>query len=78
VSARLVELAQEHGEPSPDGILITLPISQEELGGWTGSSRAGLANALRTLRELGWIDTERRRITVRDIGALAARASIQK
>jgi Mn-dependent DtxR family transcriptional regulator len=36
-----------------------------------------VAAALRTLRELGWIETERRRITVRDRGALAARASVQ-
>lgn len=77
VAARIVELADRYGEPDSDGIRITLPISQDELGAWTGSSRAGVAAALRTLRELGWIETERRRITVRDRDALAARASVQ-
>jgi CRP/FNR family cyclic AMP-dependent transcriptional regulator len=77
VAARIVELADRYGEPDDDGIRITLPLSQDELGAWTGSSRAGVAAALRTLRELGWIETERRRITVRDRDALAARASVQ-
>ena len=74
-AARLVELAERYGEPAEGGIGITLPISQEELAGWTGSSRAGMADALRTLRELGWIETDRRRITVRDIEALRGRSA---
>jgi CRP/FNR family transcriptional regulator, cyclic AMP receptor protein len=77
VAARLVELADRYGEPAAGGTVIALPISQEELAGWTAASRAGMANALRTLRELGWIETERRRITVLDMEALRARSSVQ-
>ncbi len=76
-AARIVELAERYGEAGGQGIAIALPISQEELAGWTAVSRAGMASALRTLRELGWIETERRRITVLDIDALRARASVQ-
>jgi CRP-like cAMP-binding protein len=76
-AARIVELAERYGEPSAGAVEISLPVSQEELAGWTGASRAALASALRTLRELGWIETDRRRITVRDIDALRARASVQ-
>jgi len=75
LAARLVELAERYGEPAPDGVLITLALSQEELGAWTGASRAGLANALRTLRELGWIETRRRRVLVRDMASLRMRAA---
>ncbi len=75
VAARLLELAQRHGEPSGDGIAITLPISQEELAGWTGSSREAVAKALRTLRTLGAIRTERRRITVLDAEELRRQAA---
>jgi CRP-like cAMP-binding protein len=75
VCARLVELAERYGEPDDGGVRIRLPITQEELGSWTASSRAGVAKALQTLRELGWIATERKRITVRDIDALAGRAA---
>ena len=75
LSARLVELVERYGAPADDGLLVTLALSQEELGAWTGASRAGLASALRTLRELGWIETRRRRILVRDLAALRERAA---
>lgn len=74
VCARLAELAERYGEPDGTGLAISLPISQEKLASWTAASRAGLANALRTLRELGWVETERRRIRVVDLAALQARA----
>jgi CRP/FNR family transcriptional regulator, cyclic AMP receptor protein len=75
VAARLVELTERYGEPSEGGLRIVLPITQEELGSWSSSSRAGVAKALQTLRELGWIETDRRRITVTDLDALTARAA---
>jgi CRP-like cAMP-binding protein len=74
LAARLAELADRYGQPVDDGLLITLPISQEELADFIGASHAGIAKALQTARELGWITTERRRIVVRDIDALRARA----
>ena len=75
VASRLVELIERHGEPCDDGIAITLPISQEELGAWTGSSREGVAKALHNLRALGLIRTERRRITVLDEEGLRRQAA---
>lgn len=70
VARRLVELAGRFGTDCADGVEITLGLSQEELAGWTGCSREGVSKALATLRGLGWIDTRRRRIVVRDMGAL--------
>jgi CRP/FNR family cyclic AMP-dependent transcriptional regulator len=75
VAARLVELLDRHGEPAEDGTAITLPISQEELAAWTGSSREAVAKALHTLRELGAIRTERRRIVVLDEPGLRRQAA---
>jgi CRP-like cAMP-binding protein len=74
VASRLVELAASHGETTDRGVRVTLPLSQDELAAWTGASRAGVAAALRALRELGWIETERRSITVCDLEALRARS----
>jgi CRP-like cAMP-binding protein len=74
IAARLVELCERYGEAVGEGIEIQLPITQEDLAGWVASSRAGAADALRTMRKLGWIKTGRRRITVLDLEALAARA----
>jgi CRP-like cAMP-binding protein len=74
VAARLVELAERWGEQQAGSLTITLPLSQEELAGWAAASRAGVASALQTLRELGWIETERRRITVLDLDSLRRRS----
>jgi CRP-like cAMP-binding protein len=75
VAARLIELSERYGDQTEEGIRIRLAITQEDLGSWTASSRAGVAGALRTMRELGWIQTERRRITVLDLAALEQRST---
>jgi len=75
VSARLVELCEHHGEAGSDGgVHVTLPLTQEDLAGWTGSSLESTAKALRVLRRLDWITTARRSITVHDVEALRQRA----
>ena len=75
VAARLVELAADYGREQPGGgVRIDLPITQEELASWVGSSREGVNKALHTLRSLRWVETERRAITVLDMDALKKRA----
>lgn len=73
VAKRLVELAERFGTGDSGSIDITL--SQEELGGWTGSSREAVSKALNSLRGRGWIETRRRSITIKDIDALKKRAT---
>jgi CRP-like cAMP-binding protein len=75
VAARIVELSDRFGVEHDEVIQIELPISQEELAGWTGCSRDSVVKALQTMRGLGWLETERRRITVRDLDALRRRAA---
>jgi CRP-like cAMP-binding protein len=74
LAARIVELADRYGESTDSNIAVASPLSQEELAAWTGASRAGVAQALHAFRELGWIETERRTVIVRDIKALRERA----
>jgi CRP/FNR family cyclic AMP-dependent transcriptional regulator len=74
VAARIVELSERFGTPQDGGIQIDLPISQEELAGWTGCSRDSVVKALQAMRGLGWIETQRRQITVIDTDALRRRA----
>jgi CRP/FNR family cyclic AMP-dependent transcriptional regulator len=75
ICARLVELCEIQGDADASGpVQISLPITQEELAGWTGSSLESTAKALRSLRSLGWIATGRRAIEVRDLAALRERA----
>jgi CRP/FNR family transcriptional regulator, cyclic AMP receptor protein len=76
VCARLVQLCDEHGEPDRDGrVRVTLPLTQEDLAGWIGASIEATGKSLRTLRELGWIDTGRRAIVVHDLDAVRGRAA---
>ena len=70
VARRLVELAERFGEPCDGGVQISLRISQEELAGWAGASREATSKALHDLREIGLIETERRRFTVHSVEKL--------
>jgi CRP/FNR family transcriptional regulator, cyclic AMP receptor protein len=75
VAARITELAERFGDQTADGVEINLPISQEEVAAWTGCSRDSVVKALQTMRGLGWIETGRRRITVRELEELRRRTS---
>ena len=75
VACRLIELCERFGVDDDAGTAIDLPISQEELSGWSGSSREAVVKALHTLRDLGGIETDRRRITVLDRDVLERFAS---
>ena len=70
VAHRLVELAERFGAAGEDGIEIELPLSQEELAGWTGASREAVSKALQLLRSLQLIETGRRHVTVLDLEGL--------
>ena len=74
VATRLVELAERYGEPTSGGVKVALPLSQDELAGWTGASREAVSKALRSLRDRGLIETGRRRVIVDDLEGLRRRA----
>lgn len=76
VTSRLVELAERFGQRLDSGAIeVALPFAQDELASWSASSRESTARALRTLRELGLIETHRLHITVRDLERLRAHAA---
>jgi CRP/FNR family cyclic AMP-dependent transcriptional regulator len=71
VVSRLLEFSDRFGLESDDGrIRISLPITQEELAGATGSSIESVGRALQTMRSLGYVETGRREIQVLDRDAL--------
>ncbi|MDQ6748660.1 MAG: Crp/Fnr family transcriptional regulator [Candidatus Dormibacteraeota bacterium] len=75
VARRLVELAERFGREEAGGVVIELPITQQELAGWTGTSRESVAKALHALRKLEWVDTGRRQFVIRDLDALRRRGA---
>lgn len=74
VATRLIELAERYGEPVDGAVRVTLPLSQDELAGWTGASREAVSKSLRSLRDRGLIETGRRRVTIHDMEGLRRRA----
>lgn len=75
VARRLFELAERFGVETDAGVEIRLPMTQDELAAWTGASRVGVSQALKALRDRGWIETRRRSITILDMEALKRRAT---
>jgi CRP/FNR family transcriptional regulator, cyclic AMP receptor protein len=74
VCARLTELAERFGEPSPDGVTIRSPLSQHDIASWAGISRETVVKSLSTLRTLGWVRTHSRQITLLRPDAVASRS----
>jgi CRP/FNR family cyclic AMP-dependent transcriptional regulator len=73
IAKRLLELAAEHGTPAAGGTRIELSLSQDELARWTGATRETVSRALRLMRQLGWVATDHRTVTVLDPAALRER-----
>lgn len=74
IAVRLIELSERFGREQDDGVRITLPLSQEDLAGLTGSSLRSVSRALEEMRSLRWIETGRRDIRILDRAALERRA----
>jgi CRP-like cAMP-binding protein len=74
---RLVEIEQALGRcrVQPDGSVdLKLPISQEELGQWSGLSREGAVKGLATLRSIDLIETGRKRVHITSLTQLERHA----
>jgi CRP-like cAMP-binding protein len=64
----LLQLADNHGRPTPDGVRIDFRLSQRELGQLIGMSRESVNKQLGQWRRQGLIAVERRTIVIRDLG----------
>ena len=76
LARRLVELSSLHGKPAEGGTQIQLELTQDDLARWTGATRETVSRALRLMRELGWVATDRKAITVLDPAALRERSGL--
>ena len=63
----LVELVEKFRRHATTSGPITLPITQDELAAWVGSTREATARSLATYRRDGLIETGRQKITVVDV-----------
>lgn len=76
ICARLAELAHRYGEADGQSVVLRSPVTQSELAAWSGLSREAVVKALRALRQLGWVDTRGRTITIARLEQLRQRAAL--
>ncbi len=66
----LLRLADQHGRPAEEGIVIELSLTQTDLAEMTGATRVSINKALGRFRRAGWIKIKGRRLTLLDRTAL--------
>lgn len=75
LAARLVRLAEEHGERFPDGsVRLDAPLTQSDLAAMIGATRQSVNKLLGEFEEEGLLRLERDSIVVADVPALARAA----
>jgi CRP/FNR family cyclic AMP-dependent transcriptional regulator len=70
VARILCELAAEHGRPTPEGVVIDVPLTQADLGAITAVSTSTLERILKDFRDQGILLSRYRRSVVLDIATL--------
>lgn len=64
LGAKLFALAHVHGQPSINGVLITIPLSATELAGMCSLARESVSRILGELKKIKLIKIEKKTITV--------------
>lgn len=64
VASFLVRLADTHGSPSREGVVVEMPLTQQDVADSIGGSRRAVARALQTFRDRGLVATSRKRFVV--------------
>src|SRR3990172_2733403 len=70
LAKKLLDLAASHGVPRPDGVLLDVSLTQEELANMLGVTRARVNRHLSSLRRQGAVTRGGRRFLIRDTEAL--------
>lgn len=70
LARNLLELGARYGRATEEGILLDVPLSQEQLASLVGASRESVNGALGELRRSGAITTGRMRIVLLDLAQL--------
>lgn len=64
LARQLLELADEHGRQTPEGITIQIALTQTDLAEMTGATRVSINKALGRFRRAGWVKVNGRKFTI--------------
>lgn len=76
LARKLVELAQNYGQVTDDGVYINMPLTQTDLASLVGATRESINKILRDFRRHKWILLQQGQIIIRDPEALRAQVSL--
>jgi CRP/FNR family transcriptional regulator len=65
----LCNVAKEHGEKRPQGVMIQFPLTHEDLSFLIGTHRVTVTRAMKALKETGKIILENRRLILPSLAA---------
>jgi CRP/FNR family cyclic AMP-dependent transcriptional regulator len=74
VAKALMELGEKFGTLTPEGLLVTHDMTQEEIAQLVGASRETVNKALADFGHRGWIKLESRQVLITDVDRLGKRA----
>ena len=74
VAKALMDLGEKFGTITPDGLMVTHDMTQEELAQLVGASRETVNKALADFAQRGWIRLETRQVLILDVERLGRRA----
>lgn len=74
VAKALMDLGEKFGAITPDGLMVTHDMTQEELAQLVGASRETVNKALADFAQRGWIRLESRQVLILDVERLGRRA----
>jgi len=74
VAKALMDLGEKFGEVTPEGLMVTHDMTQEELAQLVGASRETVNKALADFAQRGWIRLESRQVLIIDGERLGKRA----
>lgn len=67
----LIQLGEQHGRVTTEGILVDISLTQTDLAEMTGATRVSINKALGRFRRSGWVAVKGRKFTITDRQALA-------
>ena len=74
VAKALMDLGEKFGTVTPEGLLVTHDMTQEEIAQLVGASRETVNKALADFTQRGWLRLESRQVVILDIERLRRRA----
>ena len=74
VAKALMDLGEKFGDVTPEGLMVTHDMTQEELAQLVGASRETVNKALADFAQRGWIRLESRQVLILDVERLGKRA----